>query len=70
MKEKPRIEIDKMAVRFIYPEGQTNLFWIELFMPRPTQNFQRDVMMELKRLYEECVRQNLEPEEEEELNKE
>ena len=63
--EKPRIEIDKYAVRFIYPEGQTNLFWTELFHPRPNQNFQRDVMYELKKLYEECVRQNIEPEEKE-----
>ena len=66
MKEKPKIEIDKMAVRFIYPEGQTNLFWTELFMPRPSQDFQRDVMIELKRLYEECIRQNVEPITEEE----
>ncbi len=58
---KPKIQIDKDAVRFIYPEGQTNLFWTELFQPRPCQNFQRDVMIELKRLYDECVRQNIEP---------
>lgn len=33
MSQKPEIQIDKDAVRFIYPEGQTNLFWTELFMP-------------------------------------
>ena len=61
---KPRIEIDKEAVRFIHEGGQTNLFWSDLFNPPPRMSggFQHEVMANLKHLYEECIRLNVEPE--------
>ena len=52
---RPRIEIDDQAIRFIYVGGQTNLFWDNLFSPRPNQNFQNEVMLNIRRLHDECV---------------
>jgi len=53
----PRIEIDADAIRFIYSDSQINLFWEDLFCPRFQHiSFQSEVMMNLKRIYDECVR--------------
>ena len=58
---KPRIEIDKYAIRFICEQGQNNLFWQELFSPKPTRNFQNELMGSIRTLYEECIRQDIMP---------
>jgi len=54
---QPSIEIDKDALRFNFANGDVdNLFWVNLFAPMPNQNFQSDVLRNLFRAYNECVK--------------
>jgi len=59
---RPCIKIDREALRFTYEGGGTNLFWDEVFSPRTHRSFQREVMLLLKRLYDECVEKDIRPE--------
>lgn len=57
MSERPRIEIDNEGIRFIDDNGQRNLFWCDLFAPSSrSPGFHVEVMLNIRRLYEECVR--------------
>lgn len=59
----PKIEIDAHALRFTFVNGDgANLFWNDLFAPVPhNDKFQHKVMLLLKRLYDECVINNIVP---------
>ena len=63
MSDRPEIKIDNKAICFISSEGQRNLFWEELFAPVPhCRDFQREVMLQIHKLYEECVFSGVDPE--------
>lgn len=62
--EKPAIAIDKDAIRFAYGDGEYNLFWKDLF--RNTNrggrtSFQTEIMDHLYNMYNECVKNDIEP---------
>jgi len=58
----PKIEIDKLALRFVFTNGDgANLFWRDLFMGQHHKSFQNLVMEFLQRLYNECIENNIEP---------
>ena len=59
--KKPTILIDKEAIRFITEDEQVNLFWYDLFTNQGHTIFHADIMRQLKRLYDECIRLNVEP---------
>lgn len=57
----PRIEIDTDALRFFFEDCQVNLLWGELFRFSRAHSFQHmifvgNVMMNLERAYDECVK--------------
>ena len=59
MKNRPRIEIDKDAIRFIDNEGQRNVFFLDIF--RHSCNPQMDILGLIKKLYDKCVEQDIRP---------
>lgn len=59
-----KIEIDKEAIRFSFPNKGYNLFWRDLFLggnARHGQRFQDEVMLNLFEMYNQCVLMNIEP---------
>jgi len=53
----PEIKIDKDALRFSFVDGSArNLFWVNLFSPMRGQDFQDEILKNLFRAYNECVK--------------
>jgi len=51
------IALDKDALRFSFADGSgTNLFWVNLFSPIRGQNFQDEILKNLFKAYNECVK--------------
>ena len=65
---KPTIKVDKYAIRFIYNDGGVNLFWADLFYKSPGkwEGFHNQLMVNIKKIYDDCIINNIEPEEENE----
>jgi len=59
MNERPRIEIDKDAIRFIDHTGQRNVFFVDVF--RGLHNPQLEILEQIKILYDKCVEQDIRP---------
>lgn len=59
MKERPRIEIDKEAIRFIDCEEQCNVFFLDVF--RGLHSPQLEILEQIKKLYDKCIGQNIQP---------
>lgn len=62
--EKPAIAIDKDAIRFAYGDGEYNLFWKDLFRNinrGGRTSFQMEIMEHLFNMYNECVKNDIEP---------
>jgi len=60
MKERPRIEIDRDAIRFIDHTGQRNVFFVDIFR-RGMNNPQWEILEQIKILYDKCVEQGIRP---------
>ena len=60
MKERPRIEIDRDAIRFIDCDGQRNVFFVDIFR-RGMNNPRWEILEQIKRLYDKCVEQDIRP---------
>jgi len=57
-----KIEIDKEALRFEFKDGGLNLFWKDLFLGIDHgMEFQKEVMNALFKAYNECVRDDIQP---------
>ncbi len=53
----PSIGIDKDALRFSFADGSgANLFWVNLFSPMRGQNFQDEILRNIFKAYNECVK--------------
>lgn len=53
----PGIKIDKEALRFSFADGSgVNLFWVNLFSPMRGQNFQDEILKNIFKAYNECVK--------------
>ena len=61
---KPKITIDRHAIRFENDEGGRNFFFQDLFR-FPNQDWHKEVLEEIYRFYEECVEKNIHPKKEE-----
>ena len=63
---KPKIEIDKEAIRFYYCKEGHNLFWKGLFLGSNTRHgkrFQDEIMEHLFNIYNECIKKSYNSEE-------
>jgi len=52
----PSVTIDKEALRFEFEDGGTNLFWKDLFIGQRHSNYQAEVMGNLFKAYNECLK--------------
>ena len=61
----PKITIDKLALRFEWDEGGVNLFFDDLFRWGNKGDWHREAMDAIKKSYEICIKENIEPPKEE-----
>jgi hypothetical protein len=57
---KPKITIDKYAIRFEDDSGQTNHFFLNLFIGK--DNWQAEVLMAIQKAYEICIKEDIKAE--------
>lgn len=62
---RPQITIDKYAIRFEDDRGGKNFFFMDLFI-FPNKDWHMELLKAIQEAYEICVRENIEPPEEEE----
>ena len=57
---KPKITIDRYAIRFEDDRGGKNFFFKDLFR-FPNRDWHRELLEAIQEAYEICIRENIEP---------